>query len=192
MNPYLIPDIPIYCSIRHANFNITSFIGASEAVLDGYSPMDSGADTIFCGTDCRNEETDDGRQVQVIGCHGSVDKAFNMGTNLTTVQTTDDEKIVLRMYESICGAGKTLFAANQLRAAGHVVHNVPRKYGGKQCLKLYDGPTIPLYYKQGLCQMKTSYPTDEELQTLRVFDLTLDLPWNPSYEHDDSDMILSS
>ena len=35
--------------------------------------------------------------------------------------------------------------------------------------------------------MKTSYPTDIDLQTLPVYDLTLDTPWNPNLEHDDDD-----
>ena len=129
----------------------------------------------------------------MIGCHGSVNKPpFSIGTNLTKVES-DDGPILLRMHESICGReGKTLISANQARAAGHVVDDVPKKYHGKQRIKLFDGPTIPLIYRQGLCHMKTSYPSDQDLQTLPVYDLTLDIPWNPAHEFDEDDGIAPS
>ena len=56
-------------------------------------------------------------------------------------------------------------------------------------MKLFEGPTIPLHYKHGLCHIKTSRPTDEDLKTLPVHDLTLDIPWNPQLECDDDDGI---
>ena len=65
------------------------------------------------------------------------------------------------MPESICGAGKTLLAANQIHSAGHIVDDVPRKFGGSQQITLFEGPTIPLVYKDSLCQMKNSCPTDQ-------------------------------
>jgi len=188
------PDVFIYtqdhivCGIRQCFFNLTRYIGQTDSVaFEGYSPIDSGADTVFCGQNCRNEELDDNQKVEVIGCHGSVDKPpFNIGSNLTKVYGEDKLPIILRIPESICaGEGKSLFAANQMRAAGHMVNDVPRRYGGQQCIRLHDGPTIPLYYHQGLCHMKTHYPTDDDLKTLPVFDLTLDTPWNPGNEFDE-------
>ena len=74
-----------------------------------------------------------------------------------------------------------------MRASGHVVHDTPRKYGGAQCIHLFEGPTIPLFYRNGLLHMKTSTPTNEELQSLPVHDLTIDVPWNPTTECDDDD-----
>ena len=74
-----------------------------------------------------------------------------------------------------------------MRASGHVVDDTPKKYGGKQQIALFDGPTIPLHYRNGLLHMKTSCPTENELKTLPVFDLTLDTPWNPLNEWDDDD-----
>ena len=66
------------------------------------------------------------------------------------------EDVILRMSQSICGKEKTLLSANQMRTAGHLVDDVPAKFGGTQRIKLCDGPEIPLYYHHGLCQMKTS------------------------------------
>jgi len=64
----------------------------------------------------------------------------------------DKQPIILRIPEIICaGEGKSLFAANQKRTAGHVVNDVPKRYAGQQCIKLHDGPIIPMYYHQGLC-----------------------------------------
>ena len=76
-----------------------------------------------------NEETQEHRKVEVIGCHGSTNETYSIGTNLTTVTTDNGERCLLRIHESICGNGKTLFSSNQMRASGHVVHDVPRKYG---------------------------------------------------------------
>ena len=126
------------CGIGHCFFNLTRHIGQTDSVaFEGYSPIDSGADTVFCGQGCRNEEFDDNRKVEVIGCHGSIDKPpFNIGSNLTKVYGENKQPIILRIPESICaGEGKSLFAANQMRAAGHIVNDVPKRYGGQKCIK---------------------------------------------------------
>jgi len=36
--------------------------------------------------------------------------------------------------------------------------------------------------------MKTSIPTQTEIETLAVIDFTLDLPWDPRKEQDDEDI----
>ena len=109
----------------------TRLVGEAETLMGGYSPVDGVADTIFCGNDCVNEEIQDHRKVEVIGCHGSTNQTYHIGTNLTTVTSTTGEQCILRMNESICGKGKTLFSSNQMRASGHVVEDTPKKYGGK-------------------------------------------------------------
>jgi len=53
----------IVCGIRQCFFNLTRHIGQSDSVaFEGCSPIDSGADTVFCGQGCRNEELDDNRK----------------------------------------------------------------------------------------------------------------------------------
>ena len=54
-------------------------------------------------------------------------------------------------------------------------------------IHLFEGPTIPLIYRNGLLHMKTAKPTHEELQSLPVHDLTIDMPWQPTNEYDDDD-----
>ena len=53
------PDTFIYandniiCGIRQCFFNLTRYIGKTDTIaFEGYSPVDGGADTIFCGKDC--------------------------------------------------------------------------------------------------------------------------------------------
>ena len=70
-------------------------------------------------------------------------------------------------------------SCNQIRAFGHEVHDVPRCYGGNQCIVTSDEITIPLQFKGGLCILPLLYPTDEDLESLEVIDLTADLPWRP-------------
>jgi len=80
----------------------------------------------FCGQGCRNKELDDNQKAEVIGCHGSVDKPhFDTDSNLTKVHGEDKQPIILCIPESmVAGEGKSLFAANQMRAAGHIVNDV--------------------------------------------------------------------
>ena len=186
---FLVTGDRLLCSVRQANFSHTRYLHGAEILHDGYSPIDGGADTIFCGNDtCYTEEFDEHRKVEVVNCHGTVERPpYNVGTNLTVTETVDGERILLRMHETICGDGKTLFSANHIRAAGHIVDDVPKKFGGKQRIKLFDGPTIPLHYKNALVQLKSSHPTADELATLPVYDLTIDVPWNPTQENDDDD-----
>ena len=148
----------------------------------------------MCGQGCRNAELDDNQKVEAIGCHGSIDKPpFDIGSNLTKVYGEDKQPIILRIPESTCAVeGKSLFAANQMRAAGHIVNDAPKRYGDQQCIMLqsfHEGPVMPLHCHQGLCHMQMHFPTDDDLKTLPVFDLTLDTPWNPDNEFDEETMV---
>jgi len=195
------PDVFIYtsehivCGIRQCFFNLTRHIGQTDSVaFEGYSRIDSGKDDVVCGQGCRNEELDDNQKVEVIGCHGSIDKPpFDIGSNLTKVHGEDKQPIILRIPERICaGEGTSLFAVNHMRAAGRIVNDVPTIYGGQQCIRLHDSHVIPLHYHQGLCHMKTHFPTDDDLKTVPVFDLTLDTPWNPGNEFDEDTMVAAA
>jgi len=181
-DPFVFTNNEVIVGTNQAYFNV-SVIGNIETLLfDGYSPVDSGADTVYCGGDCVNEEIYHNREVHVIGVHGDDNKpSFQIGTNLTTVHGEDGERYLGRFPESIYAeTGKTLLSANQIRNAGHIVNDVPLKYGGKQYIKCLEGPVILLYYKQGLCQMNSSKPTQTEIETLAGIDFTLDLPWDPT------------
>jgi len=131
----------IVCVIRQSFFNLTRHIGQTDSVaFEGYSPTDYIANAVFCGQGCANEESDDNRKVEAIGCNGSTNNLpFNIGSTLTKVHGEDNQPIVLRIPESICnGEGKSLFVANQMRAAGHIVNDVPKRHGGQQHIRLHE------------------------------------------------------
>ena len=99
---YVFTDNHMICAFRTAHYTTTRYVGGSEVYSDDYSPLDSGADTVFCGHNCVNEEIDDSRKVSVIGCHGSIDKPpYHIGTNLTTTTDSTGARILLRIPESI-------------------------------------------------------------------------------------------
>ena len=99
-DPFVFTNNEVIVGTRQAYFNV-SVIGNIETLLyDGYSPVDSGADTVYCGGDCVNEEIYHNREVHVIGVHGDDNKpSFQIGTNLTTVHGEDGEKYLGRFFQ---------------------------------------------------------------------------------------------
>ena len=67
-----------------------------------------------------------------------------------------------------------------MHAFGVQVDDAPACYGGKQRLMIPGGIAVPLQYHQALSYVHISYPTDEDLDTLEVIDITSDMPWNPA------------
>ena len=87
-------------------------------------------------------------------------------------------------------------AANQIRARGHTVNDVPARYGGEQCINLMtadDGMLVlNLVYREVMCYLPYRKPRAEEmtgfwLETFTTIDLTLRLVWNPVEEDDQDD-----
>ena len=72
-----------------------------------------------------------------------------------------------------------------MRAHGLTVDNTPCRFGGRQSLWLPDDTFLPLLYKHALCFLPIRKPTQEELDTLEVMDITPDDDsWKPSDQND--------
>ena len=72
-----------------------------------------------------------------------------------------------------------------MRAYGTIVDETPCRFGGRQSLWLHDDTFLPLMYKSALCFLPIRKPTQEELNTLMVVDITPpDDSWNPFDQND--------
>ncbi len=67
------------------------------------------------------------------------------------------------------------------------MHDVPRKYKGKQCITTFDGTDIPLLYQSALFVLPARLPTQYELDTLTPIELTSPTPWQPHMTEVDDD-----
>ena len=134
-----------------------------------YTIIDSGADTSLMGTDFHIVEQDTMRTVEVHGFNDNrgAERGLHIGSGICAVEKDSGTVLLLQVNEGvIMKNGKSLLSSNQLRAYQNEVHDVPRRYGGKQCIILSNGEVLPLNYTRGLCTIKTRLPTEWELKNL--------------------------
>ena len=163
------------------NMKATPTSPVDQAIVDG------GADTNVLGKEWAILSVDVLRKVTIIGAQEDVMRSEGhcVGIGATKVTTDTGKQILLISPESVClKKGKTLLSTNQIRSSGHAVNDVPFKYDGLQSLVLAEGITIPLEYRDALCTLKITKPTDAELRTLDRYDLVDDKPWDPLLESD--------
>ena len=60
-----------------------------------------------------------------------------------------------------------------------MVDDCPKMHGGGQKITLPNGPTLPLQYFGGLSYIPMRKPSQEELNTLPIIDITSSEPWYP-------------
>ena len=184
------PTIRSIMKSQTRNTNITVTIrnmSAAHETSNGDAIVDGGADTNVLGANFVVITKDVHRKVTIIGCKEDTmqSKGHCIGSGLTKARTTDGDYVLLISNESVCmGTGKSLLSCNQIRAAGHDVNDIPRKYGGLQSLQLKDGVQIPMVYKDGLCTMEIMLPNSEDMKNLVRNELTNDTPWDPVTESD--------
>jgi hypothetical protein len=95
------------------------------------------------------------------------------------------EVTVLYIHEALYFGDKmshTLLSPNQLRANGWKVQDVPKQFHAESAHTIID-PTgnlwMPLEMSGVISFLPTWRPTDEELETCVLYDLTSDVPWEP-------------
>ena len=109
------------------------------------------------------------------------------GVGITAVET-EDSTILIRINEAIIFQFKSIIAVNQVRHWGHIVDDIPIKYGGRQSIFIEDGPTIPFSYKVGLMWLRLRRPTKKEINEAQIFDLTDFRTWDPMEENDGNEL----
>ncbi len=171
---------------KHARSRNLLKINAKTSSEDGYGVMylDSGADSCSIGGDAWHIDYYTGRYARVSGYkneNGPVDEKVPIGGGITAVDLPSGEAVLLRANEStIDPDANSLLSNNQLQAAGCVIYEKARRFGGKSAIKV-DDLIVPLHMDGGLMAIKIRKPTEQELQDLPVYDLTMDEPWYPDH-----------
>ena len=108
---------------------------------------------------------------------------MHRGTGITKVKSVNHGWVILRaannalIYpEEIRSKEKeTLFCLSQLRDNNIQVDDCPQKYGGAQCLVIRDQGEeevlIPLTYNKGISMLECTEPTEEDMESLPVYDI---------------------
>jgi hypothetical protein len=94
--------------------------------------------------------------------------------------------VLLGQYAHNAGAPSTIHSANQLRFGGHLVDDVPKHYGGKQCITTSCGHILPLVITNGLAHLALRKPTLEDVSQFPNVILTPEAGWDPT-EFDDGE-----
>ena len=171
--PVTIDDVRGLNQLHLSQADTTSF---------SLAPVDSGADTCLLGRDFYIQDVYQDRCVDVEGFHENVQvQNIPIGSGLTVCELQSGESILLQVNEGVAiGDGKTLLSTNQMRHHGHLVHDVPHRYAGKQCLISADSQyTLPMEYSAGVCALKIRHPTPSELESLPILELTSPELWCP-------------
>ena len=63
-------------------------------------------------------------------------------------------------------------------------------YGGKQQLETLEGVVLPLNMKGGLAHLTIQYPTDDDIASYPMIEITSDIPWNPEGLEDENSRMI--
>ena len=113
-------------------------INSSLAEAESLALINSGADTCMISEDHFYIESQyDHRRVTIegFGGHSHTIKNMRIGIGFTAV-AIENLTILVRVNEAVISPYKTIISTNQVQSWGHVVDDVPRKYGGRQAIFL--------------------------------------------------------
>ena len=119
---------------------------------------------------------------QLVNVHGIGDSSIPsvpLGTAAGLITSTQGPVIGFFHQYALHGKGKTIHSANQLRAFGNLVDDIPKRLNGTQRIVTHDGYKIPLSIRKGLAYMDMRPPTDEEMKTYPHIILTSNRVWDP-------------
>ena len=126
------------------------------------------------------------RKINVTGIGNSRLDELRIGTFAGTAMTTCGTQVILIFHEygemnTGEDGGQIVHSKMQLEDGGCRVNDRPLRLTGDQNIvpKTDEGYTIPITYVNGLPHIKTTYPTDAEMDTLPHITMTSDIPWDP-------------
>ena len=142
--------------------------------------IDSGADTSLLGPEFYIESQSTDHLINMQGFSGAASRVEGLpiGVGIAVVDIPGG-KVMVRVSEGIVVPYQSILSANQMRSFGTEVDDCPRMYGGGQRIVIDQGPTMPLQYIGGLSYLPMRKPTQDELATLFIHDITSGAPWNP-------------
>ena len=104
----------------------------------------------------------------------------------TAVDLPDDTTVIVRVNEAtdLGENANTLLSVMQMRNAGVTVHDVAKRHGGLQSI-VVDDYILPLNVEEAMLTLKIRRPTETELETCEIVDLTDDsYEWDPKAIND--------
>jgi len=148
-----------------------------------YAFMDTACDTCGIGGRSWVIESLSGRKVQIAGYDTThtVKNDIPIGSGITAVDLPTGETILLRVHEAsvLNDDAHTLFSTLQLRENGVEIDDRLRRHGGASCMYV-DNYVIPFTMIAGMVTVKIRKPTEHELVTCDIIDLTSPDPWHPA------------
>ena len=120
------------------------------------------------------------RYINVDTAGGMRIQALQVGTFAAKATTKSGEAILLIFNEyGELRQGPSVHSKIQLADGGCQVCDAPIALSGKQCITIHER-VLPLVLDQGLPFIKTTYPSDEDLESLPRVNMTCSTAWNPS------------
>ena len=153
--------------------------------------VDGGCNGGLGGDDVRILDTTS-QQVDVHGIADSTICSVPIGTAAAFIGTSEGPIIGIFHQYALYGKGKTIHSANQLRAFGNLVDDVPLSLKGTQRIVTHDGYKIPLAIRNGLAYMDMRPPTDEELEAHPHVTFTYDDVWDPESLDQEADAVFEA
>ena len=153
---------------------------------------DSGSDTIGIGGKAWIIDHITNRKVQVSGYHrkDTLTSDVPIGSGITAVDLPNSETVLIRANEAtLLGEdANTLLSTIQMRDHGIIIDDKATRHGGLSCIDAF-GTIIPMFLNEGMMCIKIRKPTELEMESCEVIDITSPLPWDPSGITDvDNDM----
>lgn len=150
--------------------------------------IDSACDTCSIGGQAWVLDTKTERKVQIAGYDNShtIRDNVEIGSAITAVDLPSGETVLLRVNEAtLLGEhANSLLSVVQLREANVIVEDTPKRHGGRSYIRV-EGYVIPLTLQGGMITMKIRTPSELELNTCEMVELTSDQEWHPESLTDD-------
>ncbi len=181
--------VPTEIAVKQNNMIVTSSRHLREMMthdrtMQHYLIPDSGADTSNVGGPAWIVDTITGRCVDVAGYDehsGTRRESVPIGGAVTAVDLPApcNETILVRINEAtIIEDGNSLLSTFQARESGTVVEDCATKHGGGSFIAA-DGYVLPLSIMHGLLALPIRRPTEDELKSCTMIELTSPEPWRP-------------
>jgi len=178
-----IDNINVYL---HGN----NYINANNLNVEGpYKKciMDNGADTSVIGKGWTIVAYTS-RKANVVGFdkNAAVKRGLPIVSAITAVDL-EDQTILIRIHEAVMNDAShhSLLSEFQVRECVYNLDSVWKKHGGSQTLSIKEDVIIPLQLKNCMMIFNHRNPSEEEIKTLTIHDITKDEVWNPKHYIED-------
>ena len=157
-----------------------------------YAYIDSGSDTFGIGGKAWIIDHLTERTVQVAGYHtmDTIKNDVPIGSAITAVDLPNGETVLIKANEAtiLDKNANTLFSVPQMLENGVEVQDKAKRHGGLSYLAC-EGRILPLIMVDAMMCLKIRKPTEQELNSCEVIDITSPEPWHPYDIVDEEDTL---